>query len=613
VRVLAGIASNFGSYEDLSFDFENLGLAAIGGQTGSGKSTLMDLIVWTLFGTTSKNGLADDIRGWGSDEPTTATVTLDTDQGALLVYRSRGKPSQNDLYWTEAADPDQTPKRGKDLTETQKLLNERIGFDSDLFMLTSFYSQFSDADRFFTAKAKDRREVLERITDLTLPIQLAERASETRKVTKKALESLETQKARLEGQLGSLTAQRDGITRDSERWESQQARLKAEAKQSADNFDKLKAHEMNHHQVKMAELEADIEDEQVFEVAIRDLMEERGKLADTKKAYQKLLPQLSDLKSRLNFAQKDLERQRKLPDVCPECNRAGANPNKEKHLSAAAKVIADLEAELRNRQAEVKVLEDELAGEAEIDNCITRLLKAREDNKHLISAYERTLAAHDARAKSVNIYQDRLKVLETAKNPYSGQSASVEKDLKKTTVEIHAVEMDIASTSAKVTSLTTLYDLSFTWRAELLQASVADLEQMTNDKLEKFFESPFRVAFTLEDSDKLSVEISRNNTQCPFTQLSGGQRKMLTLAFATALMTAAENRAGIQCSLKMFDEPLQWLDSDLRAKAFRLFQDISNDTETVLVIDHNEEFSNLFDRKFVVTLDNSDHSHVSAA
>lgn len=165
MRILSASAENFGSYKTLEFNFENQGLALIQGPTGSGKSTLADLVPWVLFGKTAKGGGVDEIIGWNTSGNTYGKVTLECRLGIITVTRAR-KP--NDLYWQA----DAVPQRGKDLTDTQRLLNQALGCTYDTFIAGSYYHEFSSAAGFFTATAKNRRTLTEGLVDLSLATRL---------------------------------------------------------------------------------------------------------------------------------------------------------------------------------------------------------------------------------------------------------------------------------------------------------------------------------------------------------------------------------------------------------------------------------------------------------
>jgi ABC-type multidrug transport system ATPase subunit len=69
-------------------------------------------------------------------------------------------------------------------------------------------------------------------------------------------------------------------------------------------------------------------------------------------------------------------------------------------------------------------------------------------------------------------------------------------------------------------------------------------------------------------------------------------------------MKAAANNVGLQFTSLFFDEALDGLDTDLKLKAFNLFESLAQTHETIFVIDHSPELQNLFHKKYYVILEN---------
>jgi DNA repair exonuclease SbcCD ATPase subunit len=198
MKILITSLSNFASYKSLSFQFSDQGLSLIQGANGSGKSTLCDAIPWVLFGRTAKDGNVDEVLSWGATEPTTGLVETEH----LTVFRSRGlKPKDNDLYFRLDAGPIQ---RGKDLSDTQKLINHHLGFDVDLYLSGAYFHEFSKISRFFEAKAKDRRALCEQLVDLSLPKKLQEAFKNDKKKEQDSLALCDHTRARLADRLDAL-------------------------------------------------------------------------------------------------------------------------------------------------------------------------------------------------------------------------------------------------------------------------------------------------------------------------------------------------------------------------------------------------------------------------
>jgi len=177
MKIIKATAKNFASYRDLEFNFDDVGVVLIQGPTGSGKSTLCDLVPWCFFGVTAKNGAADDVLSW-SGGATEATVTLDT----VSITRTRGK-GRNDLYMTKNGEI----IRGKDATDTQKRINETLGMTPELYLSGAYFHEFSQTAQFFTLSAKNRRQITEQIADLGMAANLQIKLSEYKKQLKKDL------------------------------------------------------------------------------------------------------------------------------------------------------------------------------------------------------------------------------------------------------------------------------------------------------------------------------------------------------------------------------------------------------------------------------------------
>ncbi len=147
---------NFASYRYLEFELSDDGLNLISGSTGSGKSTLCDAVPWILFGRTSKDGSVDEIRSWGTQEKTSGVINL---PNGIRITRTR---APNDLFYTK----DEVEYRGKDLNDTQRLINQLLGYGLETYLAGSYYHEFSQTAQFFTLSAKNRRQLCEQIADL---------------------------------------------------------------------------------------------------------------------------------------------------------------------------------------------------------------------------------------------------------------------------------------------------------------------------------------------------------------------------------------------------------------------------------------------------------------
>lgn len=669
------VVQNFGSFKSLDFDFSDSDLALISGDTGAGKSTFADFCVWALFGTTSKGGAADDVRTWGSDDKTSVEQTVELSDGTITVTRIRGKATQNDLYWVEAASPE-SKVRGKDAADTQRLLNERLGIDADLYSLSFYFSQFSEADRFFIMKPRERREILEKISVLDTPVLLAERASAARKATKKELEAVELSLSKNQGSLEQARLQLQDTTTSARSWDEKH--LKALAKAEADAEDWVKTHSVSVKAAehRMFEWKVDWErsrktcEENLSafdhenDAKMQGIVSQLDEIADKKCVVgdaasllikqQVAVQELSRLKddknttslekAKLNSSLQSLQTQYdkilSAPDTCPECLGPSCNDNSKAFLTSTKEYLdngketlslldraaKEQEIAIAAQEAGVKALEKEL------NDVRAAMLKLEMDSSRLsatletaVSAVNPYIAALDHHLllenphsgavaqlkKAVNPHVEVAGRLKDETNPHTDQVSKLARTEKEQESKVAKDVVAIQTLSHRSALLTTLYDLSFTLRGELLRSSVKSLEFETNRRLTNYFDGEFKVSFSLDD-DKLGVEIAKGEHTAPYRSLSGGQRRMLVLSFFFALRRLALDKAGVEAGLFLGDEMLNGLDDALKIKAYRMLEELASEHTSVYVIDHSEAFKAMFDTKYEVTLE-GDESVVRCA
>lgn len=216
MRLTFCTAENFASYKELAFDFTNRGLTLIHGATGSGKSTLCDVVPWILFGKTAKGGAVDEILSWPGDDRTSGTITLTLNDKVFQVMRSR-KP--NDLMIWE----DGGAYRGKDLADTQRIINEKLGFDYETYLSGAYFHEFSQTAQFFTTTAKNRRVICEQLVDLSLPVKLQDKLKKQIKEIRDQVDSHTFESKVLEANLKTLAKAQDNESKKFEFWEKNQA------------------------------------------------------------------------------------------------------------------------------------------------------------------------------------------------------------------------------------------------------------------------------------------------------------------------------------------------------------------------------------------------------
>jgi exonuclease SbcC len=155
-------------------DFANLDLFAITGPMASGKSSLIDAIVWCLYGRTARYGA--DSKGVISAGESMCEVALDFTIGArwFRAVRRTGKTTESGLSERENEEWIQDVSGSDRLTGR---IEELLGLDFDSFTKTVILPQGRYAE-FLSSEPSKRRELLEKILELGVYKRVVERAKD---------------------------------------------------------------------------------------------------------------------------------------------------------------------------------------------------------------------------------------------------------------------------------------------------------------------------------------------------------------------------------------------------------------------------------------------------
>ncbi len=560
------LVQNFGSYEELDFDFADTGLSLIYGRTGSGKSTIPDIPAWCLFGVTAKDGNADDVRPWGTTAPTQVDLEVTLGDGTtIVVTRIRGRQNENDLYWTEAADPTVT-HRGRDLPDTQRKLEGRLAVSAESYLAGCYFHEFSGAGNFFVARAKDRREVFEKIAPLDLPARLAKEASEAKKSAKAEVAAAQGAAARASGEITSLQRSIADAANRSASWALEQMTKLDDLATKGDGFEAAKFRNMA----------AIITERDKFEAARhakRAIL--LGSIAQLNEQIEELagadvnIPLLSDKIA-------ELERV-----TCKECG----GPKGQEECSKFRRLLDKARETIRTRER----------FEAQLDADVAAV-------EALASQTNPFIAKLEVEQARENTFAAQAEAVGKASNPFLSQVTGMQEREAAAMAALKMSMVDLAEAEQRLSALEQLYSLSGALRGELLKKAVADIQENCNRILESYFDGEIRIALTLTGADGLDVEIQKSGNLCVYKQLSKGQRQLLKLSFVVSIMKASANRIGAHFDTIFFDEALDGLDTDLKVKAFSLFSELETEHSSVLLIDHAPEFQNLFSRRYFVAM-----------
>jgi DNA repair exonuclease SbcCD ATPase subunit len=546
MRLLSARLSNFGSYRNLHIDFNNKGLTLLSGPTGAGKSTLCDVVPWILFGKTAKGGTVDEVVRWGSDDITSGQLFIEIKGETIEIFRSR---NPNDLWVTSKT---RVLHRGKDLNDTQKIINTLLNMDLDTYLSGAYFHEFSETAAFFTANAKTRRTITEQLVDLSLAVKINEGAAEYRKELKAESIKNTSELEKLQARISELDKHVEEYINRSKAWEIKKKDKIRQLTSMATNFDtesKLKHLEIsNRYMDSIKDLEGVAVENAYYDSALSKLDEEILACGS---------------------------------EVCPACGNHKSNPRRMVLMKKQCTIV---------KEQSTNAVQ------------LTRL-----------AFFKRQLETHlKTKSSEDNPYIEQVTSAKEEINPYNDsalQGGDILMALKDAAEELQGKQV---STRQELQDTELLLDIVSEFRIKLIKSTVQYIESLTNKLLQDYFDAEIRVEFSVESADKLEVSIAKDGHISTFTQLSKGQRQLLKLTFGVAVMQAISNRKGISFNTIFLDEFADGLDENMKTKSFRLLEYLSTIHESVFAIDHSESLKTMFANRWNVYLENGE-SHIEEA
>lgn len=148
---------NFLSYQDVTLDFRGLHTVCICGTNGSGKTSLLEAITWTIWGQ-SRTSSDEDIIHVNKDYVRTDFMFICYQQ-VYRIIRSRQRNRSNSLDFQIKSSKGFIPLSIKGIKATQEIITSTLKLDYETF-INSAYLRQGRADEFMLRRPTERKKVL---------------------------------------------------------------------------------------------------------------------------------------------------------------------------------------------------------------------------------------------------------------------------------------------------------------------------------------------------------------------------------------------------------------------------------------------------------------------
>lgn len=607
-------AKDLFSWAELSYEIKK-GVSQITGwnfddncSEGSGKSAIINILCWIVYGDIPKAAKADEVIREGASGGS-GEITLNN---GYIIRRSR-KP--NDVY---IVDPTGKVHRGKDAKDTQKNINKLIGMDFDAFCQTVYFAQ-NYPNKFVAANEADKAAILSQIQDLTIFDKARNKTQSLFKIEETSRNLLLQQIAKAEADAERLKSNAKLIGEFVEKFESDKAKKLAALKET---YEDILSGIENTSVVDVATVKVDL---QGVEDMLKDLNDKKVEHAATIKtadasnrerlrakehwqSYKAKIDRVMAKHSRLFEKYTDLAQLKTSVSNCPTCGQNASKEILDKHEAHHKALVEEAAEEAEQAIGELNELEREQA-KAEKAYKAADAVPSADKAKAILMDIE----------KEVNDLNVVRRKLQSEMMTYQRQ----ETELKELTARLKRIEneakqvkaTDCTEELAQLEALDLqLTDLSLDYnllvkkrkksdaelsRLEILKTGYREVKQYVFQSLLRdlsakatafageLFEVPVKIEFSNEEEgsvSKIKTLVTMDGKERSLGLYSGGQYRRIELAVDLALAVIVGNRSLNPIKFRILDEPMKDLSEQSMEKVIKVLEKLDGPT---IIIEHN--------------------------
>lgn len=604
-------ALNLFSWESLDYTISN-GVSQITGfnyddstSEGSGKSSIPNILCWTLYGKIPKNVKVDEVVREGCKS---GNGEVELEDGSRII-RSR-KP--NNLYILTSKGE---KLQGKDSKETQKIIDNYLGLDFDAYCYTVYFAQ-NHTKSFVNSSEIEKAKILSEVLDLNIFDRARKKVQEERKKLEK--EEIELDKKIIENKSeinireSKINTYKEVIdTFEVEKYEKEKE-LETKIKELKNDEKILKSN--------ILDLKIIDKDKTVEEAKLQDLVSKKNKLEKHALKVKNQILEKQKLENHLNSTLKTvffLEEQLKKYEGnlgCPTCGAKLSENQKEKIFSD----IESLNNKLDSAMEERNLLISEIGILKNLEDPDNLLREKNELEEQIVKQKQKleSIIEKETRSKEIELtakfidseIEKKIKDLNRLKAETKTKEKEIISSLTKELKGFSIEKKDLKTSYNKIKELASKYDIlkgGFKKvKSYVFQGFLGELSRKTTEILAEFFEVPISIEFTNEkegEINKIETIVSIDGKPRSLGLCSGGQYRRISLAVDLALSSIVANRSQRPIDFRVFDEPFKDLSFSSMEKVLRVINNLKGST---VIIEHNDLVKSIIDNVFEVEFKN---------
>ncbi|AAV35890.1 orf70 [Lactobacillus phage LP65] len=619
---------NFRSIRSLDFKIDSRGLTLISGKNGQGKSSIYAAILYALFNKTQKGQTADAIINDVAKKNTSVILNYENAGVRYRVCRYRKHKENHNKVLFYVNEVEKTSSSNK---LTDELIEASVGMSFDT-MLNSFVLGDSLVTNFSVSTDKQRKEIIEDITNISIYKKASSVASDKYKEAKEVLDSVERTKSNLEIKVESLKKQL-------ELEKSQEKQRKENINYAKNSYEaSLKEYEELDKSFEKSKQEtSDVPDKIAsLKVTLNSLKEEQYNLEspkETNSIQRKLNAEMQKKNTAVERAKRSKADLNKFGSQYKEIKNAKqatclycGSPLNEEHKKTELARLADegrkcldvintekqvykeanaayskLESELDrineyNSQLQPKTIE--------LNNKINQTMSEINSLEKSIDATNMVKSNVESSARTVNTYKANLERLESEP---SIDTEGTLKSLEEATSSLKEYQSKFDEDTRKVKVLDGVKGVFS--NTGIKSFVLEQVYPAINESLEKYMSvlTDGSISATISAvtenksgnvSDKINIKVFRDAESTDYDSLSSGEQRRFDVALSLSLQDYVSSNSGI--NVLFLDEIFDSLDAVGVDKVMTLLKEKSKQYSSVFVISHSTELKDNFDNEIKV-------------
>jgi DNA repair exonuclease SbcCD ATPase subunit len=606
-------AHNFMSYSDLELDLDR-GMSLIEGwnfdensANGSGKSAVLEAITYCIYGQTPRGMKTDEVVNESKNKGCSLELLFDLNGVEYKIVRTR-KP--NDLILVKTGEE----IRGKDIKETQEIIEKLIKVDFKTFITSTYISQ-DGTFNFIELSDPQKQELLTNILDLSV----FDRAYDC---TFNLIKEFTNDMARSENNVRGIEYKMDSLIKDIDRLKDEDRafdQYKAKALSDIDYYIADSIKELSNLALKKSEAERqNIDEMPIFDldatnIKIKELQEKKKQLQPLRDEISQANGEASRLSAKIEMLEKETKKYSNVSDKCPTCGAPIDITHKQAELSRINKEISEFTKErdmLRSKRAELQNQLTEAEGSfSEIDtlrekiykyqNQVDQINRQKDKKANDISAIEYRI---NVQTNSKNSLIKKREIESAKENLYKKMLEEKENDLIALNEECEKGQEEVKEYKIQIDKYEILKKAYKNIKYYIFAVIVDELNLQMKKYLDLLFNSDVKVTINTEtittkgeSKQKFSTSLEKDGKERSYASFSGGEKQRVNLATSFALADILLERGSNSINILFLDEVFsRGLDAEGASRMVELLE-VVKENKNIFVIDHTEYVKSIID------------------